>query len=88
MKNEVLNVIQASLCSGLTTALLTNSMEVIVIRRQNESTERVRDMYYNERGKMFTKGLGVRMLNTGIYSCFFYLLINRYGRFFNTTFEE
>lgn len=86
--NEVLNVLQASLCSGLVTALLTNSMEVIVIRRQDESTESIIDMFKNERGKMFTKGLGVRMLNSGIYSCFFYLLINRFGRLFDTTFEE
>jgi hypothetical protein len=32
-ENEVFNVIKASLISGCSTALLTNFMEVIVIRR-------------------------------------------------------
>jgi hypothetical protein len=45
-------------------------------------------MFKGEKLSMFTKGLGARILNTGVYSVFFYLFINRFGNLYGTKFEE
>lgn len=88
MEYEKTNVIKASILSGVSATLFTNSLEVIVIRKQAESGETVVEMFKNEGFKLLTKGLTAKLLLTSCSSVIFFLSMNQVGKIFNTNLSE
>ena len=88
MENESLNIIEASVLSGVSASLATNSLEVVVIRQQAESGETIVEIFQKEGLKIFTKGLTAKLLLSSGYSVIFFLSMNNFGKLFNTSLSE
>ena len=56
-EHENFYVIRASIISGVIAAILTNALEVIVVRKQTASGETVSMIFKEEGIKVFTKGI-------------------------------
>jgi hypothetical protein len=87
-ENENYYVIQSSLISGMVAALLMNSIDVIVIRKQAEMGETVMQTINKEGLKMLTKGLTAKMLQAGGYSVVFFTSMHHIGKFFDTNLSD
>ena len=69
-------------------ALMMNSIDVIVIRKQAEMGETVRETISKEGFKMLTKGLAAKMLQSGGYSVVFFTSMHHIGKFFDTNLSD
>ena len=87
-EQETINVIKASIVSGIFAASLTNCLDVIVIRTQAESGETALQIIKNEGFKLLTKGLGAKLILTSFSSVFFFLTINKVGKIFDTNLSD
>eukprot|EP00347_Sterkiella_histriomuscorum_P012480 403368414 len=87
-KHENLHVLKASVISGVIAALFTNSLEVIVVRQQSESGQTVKQIFQEEGLKLFTKGLGAKLMMTSFSSVLFFMSMNHIGKMFNTNLSE
>mmetsp|Transcript_33675 Transcript_33675/g.24703 ORF Transcript_33675/g.24703 Transcript_33675/m.24703 type:complete len:180 (-) Transcript_33675:34-573(-) len=85
---ENISIIQASLISGAFASVLLNFLEVIVIRKQAETGENVRDIFRTQGFKIFTKGLGAKVILTCGYSTIFFMSMNRFGKLFGVNLTE
>jgi hypothetical protein len=72
----------------MSAALVTNCLEVFVVRKQAETGETVRQMIKNEGTSLITKGLTAKLLLTGGYSIIFFTSMNKIGKFFHTNLSE
>jgi hypothetical protein len=88
MEKENQHVVKASLASGMSAALVTNALEVFVVRKQAETGESIGQMIKNEGTSLITKGLTAKLLLTGGYSIIFFTSMNHIGKYFNTNLSE
>jgi hypothetical protein len=87
-KHEKMHVIKASVVSGVVAALFTNCLEVVVVRQQSESGQTIIQVFKDEGLKIFTKGLGAKLMLTSFSSIMFFLSMNQVGKLFNTNLSE
>ena len=84
-RNENRYVIEAALLGGAMSGLLMNSFECVMYLRMAdmESQKSIKQIYQENGRKLFTKGLGTRILMTQGYSLMQFNLLFYLGKFFD-----
>ena len=78
-------MIEAALIGGLISGCLMNSFECIVYLRlaDQDSQKTIFDIYREQGRKLFTKGLGTRILMTQCYSLMYFNMLFYLGKAFD-----
>src|SRR5687768_2730512 len=88
LEKEAQHIVQASLISGMMAALVTNCLEVFVVRKQAETGQTIMEIIKSEGTSLFTKGLTAKLILTGGYSIIFFTSMNRIGKYFNINLSD
>ena len=84
-ENQGRYVVEAALMGGALSGILMNSFECIVYLRmaEQESHKTILEIYQEQGSKLFTKGLGTRIIMTQGYSLLYFNLLFYLGKIFN-----
>ena len=84
-ENESRYVVEAAVMGGALSAVLMNSFECIVYLRmaEQESHKTILEIYKEQGSKLFTKGLGIRIIMTQGYSLLYFNLLFYLGKIFD-----
>ena len=84
-RNENRYVVEAALLGGFLSGLLMNSFECIVVLRMadQEANKSIIEIYKEQGRKLFTKGLGTRIIMTQGYTLLHFNMLFHLGRMFD-----
>ena len=83
--NENRYVVEAALIGGFLSGILMNSFECVMYLRMadQDSNNSLVEIYRDQGSKLFTKGLGTRIVMTQGYSLMYFNLLFYLGKIFN-----
>lgn len=87
-RNEYKCVISSSALSGLISALFTNPLEVLTVRKQTDPKTQLMKVVKKEKYKLLTKGLAARGCFNSLQAMTFFTAANFFGNIYNVELTE